>query len=329
MSAPNLKSRSVVEILDASFKLYRENFATFLGILAVIYVPLILLQIILQGAIVGQAMAGAASVQGGSAQATAVQMQGMMIQFVSLMIVIGLLYMIAQPVAKGALTFAIGDRYLDRRTSIGSCYGRIWGLFFRLLGAVLLSGLVMVVAMVPGFILMTLGAASGTAGGAAGGGCLGMVSALVLGLLFYAWFIFAPSACVLENLGPVASLGRSRQLARGNFWRIIGLVVLIIIINLLILLPVNFVLGMAFDPMTSGTTGLMLNQAIQGAIKVILEPFFVIALVLLYYDIRIRREAFDLEVLATAMGGGATPKPGADGGAPPEAEKGEPPEPAP
>ena len=45
--APRLKPQTVTEILDSSFRLYRENFAQFLGILAIVYIPGIILQMLL------------------------------------------------------------------------------------------------------------------------------------------------------------------------------------------------------------------------------------------------------------------------------------------
>jgi hypothetical protein len=57
---------------------------------------------------------------------------------------------------------------------------------------------------------------------------------IVPGMILYAmWFVATP-VCVVEQLGPFRSMGRSRELTKGHRWKIFGL-------NLLILIPVMIV----------------------------------------------------------------------------------------
>ena len=58
----------------------------------------------------------------------------------------------------------------------------------------------------------------------------------------------------------------------------------------------------------------VLGQAISQVIHLVLTPFFSVAWILFYYDVRIRKEGFDLEVLARSMSspkGFYQPPPGA------------------
>ncbi len=45
-------------------------------------------------------------------------------------------------------------------------------------------------------------------------------------MLWAAWYLLTP-VCVLERLGPVASLSRSAALTKGNRWRILGLILIL------------------------------------------------------------------------------------------------------
>jgi hypothetical protein len=70
---------------------------------------------------------------------------------------------------------------------------------------------------------------------------IGLTVCIVVGLIFAAillvfpaimlsmmWFVATP-VCVVEQLGPLRSLGRSRELTKGHRWRIFGLVLLVLI----------------------------------------------------------------------------------------------------
>jgi hypothetical protein len=49
------------------------------------------------------------------------------------------------------------------------------------------------------------------------------------------------------------------------------------------------------------TVHLVLNQLASLIVSVLIQPISFIVVVLLYYDLRIRREAFDIEMLAASL----------------------------
>lgn len=278
--APLLKPRTVVEIYDAAFRLYRENFWLFLGILSVAYVPIYVLQ---TGATAF--LLGGLVVDPGSTPFTEEQMQAQVPAAVIQMIIFGLvvllLAVVAIPLSTGALVLAVGDRYLNQETSLGKCYSRVLRMFLGLFMVGLLSGLVV---------------------------GLGMLFCLVPGIIFAVWFALDSEALVLEKLGPIEAMGRSRELSRGHFWRIVGLFVIMVAINLLVSLGMSagtdFGLPFLID---SRMIVMIVGSAIQQIVALVIAPYFAVAWVLLYYDIRIRKEAFDLEVLAKSMGAPSGP----------------------
>jgi len=129
---------------------------------------------------------------------------------------------------------------------------------------------------------------------------LGVLVAVLMptGLMLARW-IAAPTVVVAEKLGPVASLGRSWQLTRRRAWRGFGYLVLLAILNFVILgLPTTMLQWIAMivvPPQLFGwLTGLISGLAYF--LNVLWYPFLVAALVLVYLDLRVRAESYDLEL---------------------------------
>jgi hypothetical protein len=108
----------------------------------------------------------------------------------------------------------------------------------------------------------------------------------------------------IENVGLGAAMGRSRRLVEGRWWRTFLVVFLIFII----IEAVRVALG-AFIALGQGLLQLVVSPLvvvwISGATSVIVDslvnPVFQIAIVLIYFDLRVRREALDLFQLAQAL----------------------------
>lgn len=275
--APRLEKMGVIEILDRSFQLYRENFLLFLSVLAVVQVPADLLQLLVTATMKDEVLVAAQThgpFGGGAAMNERVAASMIVSSVVSLLIV-----GVAMPLATGALTRAVSGRYLNERTTVGACYSHVFKVFLKLLGTILLTGLVTM---------------------------LGFFMCVAPGFLFMVWFVFSSSIVVLEGLGGTEAMGRSKQLSDGHRWRVVGMG--------LCMFLMYFVLGagmgaanlfllpkLALGPVHQAVAG----QAIQQIFYLFLTPFFSVAWILLYYDVRIKKEGFDLEVLARSM---ATPK---------------------
>jgi hypothetical protein len=90
------------------------------------------------------------------------------------------------------------------------------------------------------------------------------------------------------------------RLTHGSFWRIV-----------LFYFVIGLVSGILSDTLTlltglvAGAAPLSTRTAIEvlagGVVQIFTSPFILILLTLLYYDIRIRREAFDIEMLAQSI----------------------------
>jgi Membrane domain of glycerophosphoryl diester phosphodiesterase len=144
-----------------------------------------------------------------------------------------------------------------------------------------------------------------------------LLMALVVGLGFLLLFIpgiilgvglaLAIPAVVLEpGLSPSAALSRSWELTRGARWRIFGLGITLLV---LIYVPVVAVTGLfaVFLPQAAGgglgplALATMAGLAIGGLIQIFVYPLVYCVLTVTYYDLRVRKEGFDLELLASTL----------------------------
>ncbi|GEM_PF-6521294 len=182
------------------------------------------------------------------------------------------LLLVAAPLARGALIRAIADRYLHVPTSIGRCYGAFGRQFLRFGVAVFLY--------ISLFVIGT-------------GLCA------LPGLLVVMWFFAVPEVCILERSGPFDSIRRSFRLARKHELRILGMWTAVS----LLFLTLNCALAAAAESLLPKATEnpilqALLQEGLRHLLAAFLVPFFSTAWVLLYYDIRVREEGYDLEVLA-------------------------------
>lgn len=227
----------------------------------------------------------------------------------------------------GFLAYVIGQAVLGRKVSAGETWRGTIRRIWPLVGATLLTLLVLLVAMgavlVIPIALLVAGEASGS-GGTSGAGIamlvVGVLLAIPLVLFLWTRLAFVTPSVILENLGVGRAFARSWQLTAKGFWRLFGIRLLtafilsivgsIITAPLAILAGVLLFTGLPLDQVyiwqavLSGVTGL-----VAGAIT---TPVTAGIDALLYVDHRIRREGLDVHLVQTAQGTAAPPWPRAD-----------------
>jgi hypothetical protein len=216
----------------------------------------------------------------------------------------------------GLLTVVVGRAVFGAGITIGEAWQRLRARFWALLGFSVLEvlGAIVLVAIVVGLIFWIAVAGGGIAAVVIG---IPLVLGLAAALVYLGTILtFAPAIIVLERLDIVAAVQRSFALVKRDFWRILGIRVLAVLVAQLIAsavaIPFSFggqILLLAASSTSVMLIALMLLSIGSAVSQIITAPFSAGVVVLQYTDSRIRSEAFDL-VLQTgaAYGPAAAPE---------------------
>jgi hypothetical protein len=285
-SLPRLRPMSVGDLLDETFALYRRNFALFAGVVAVLAVPETLLTSFLSAATPRNFIT-----RTGNAVNVDWNVLGKLLVLAALSAVISLVF---SQLITGALAIAISDRYLGRAIAVGEAYASI-GLrtFASLILAVLVE--ILVPSLVVG-LLVLLALVSHSLGPLFALPLLGLVLLFLL-----VRFAFLSQVIVLERTGVLRGFTRSWRLVSGSWWRVFGIGLLVIILVGIVQGVLSSLLGALFLGHGSDPQFIFLRQALGGILGIFVQPITLAALTLLYYDLRIRKEGFDLELAAQSM----------------------------
>jgi hypothetical protein len=131
-----------------------------------------------------------------------------------------------------------------------------------------------------------------------------LISPLVLCLPVFVWlfvrWVVAVPALLTEDIGPVRALDRSWTLTRSHWWRLFGILVLIYLLTTVVsgalgvfALPVAVAVPF-IPPFVRGAIIL----TVETAASAVVQPALYLCVTLLYFDLRIRHEHFDLDQLA-------------------------------
>lgn len=131
----------------------------------------------------------------------------------------------------------------------------------------------------------------------------GYIVLLLLAMLPYLYlaarWIAALPGLVEQRLGPLEALGRSWALTRGNVWRCVGYLVLLYLLSFVLTsLPVLIVQQTLFAllPIEAVDITVGISTGLSTIFSIIWLPLQAAAIVLLYYDLRVRHEAYDLQL---------------------------------
>lgn len=176
--------------------------------------------------------------------------------------VVLLLGILARYFAGIALTFLVSDIYLGNSPNLKYAISRIT---LRLFSKVLFTELLFEFIIVVCFFLL-----------------------IVPSVIFYAWFMFGSVVAVLEGIWGIKALKRSKDLGRNYYLRNLFVMFLPYSIYLLAKAVALYLLTKF-----SGPNWLWLSIG-TALLLCLIEPVLIMRTVLLYYDMRIRQEAYDL-----------------------------------
>jgi Membrane domain of glycerophosphoryl diester phosphodiesterase len=198
-------------------------------------------------------------------------------------ITLGLLYalclVVLNLVATAATVFIVSESYLGRPLSAREALQRSTPY----IGRILVCSLLMTLAVGLGFLLL-----------------------FIPGVILAVGLAMAIPAVVLEPRASASgALSRSWDLTRGARWRIFGLGVTLLV---LLYIPVVAIGGLfaLIVPGSGGmfggaSIGMVTAIAVGGIVQMFIYPLFYCVLTVTYYDLRVRKEGFDLELLASTL----------------------------
>jgi hypothetical protein len=133
---------------------------------------------------------------------------------------------------------------------------------------------------------------------------IGVLLCIVPGIYFFVAFSVVMPVLLLEGLRGRRAMGRSRQLISGRWWAAFALLLVGYIITGFVTFTLEgLVAGVTFTDTGNGTFVAFLVTTI-GAVgaAVVTTPFQAAYTSVLYFDLRVRKEAFDLQLLAQQIG---------------------------
>jgi uncharacterized membrane protein len=274
MPTTDIRPLSFGELLDRTFTYYRKHFWTFAGIMAI---PQILgfLQATLTAFLVLPLRAlTAAKPHPGSFKhlSSSLTLVGVTAIFV-------LLYLILSSLAYGAVTSEVSEVQLGRSLTILECYRR----------PLKRAGSLVILTVL--FLLLVL---------------VGAIT-IVLPILMCLWYAFAVPVLMEETASPRKALKRSRQLSKGNRGNIFAMAFLMGLMAWIAAAVAGFPLTMvalilALKKLAIPIWLQILTALFQRSAAALTTSLVPIGLALLYYDLRVKKEGYDLQVMMENLG---------------------------
>ncbi|MGI4787626.1 MAG: hypothetical protein ACRYFS_02110 [Janthinobacterium lividum] len=282
MNGQRLRPLSVGDIFDEGFDLYKRNFVFLLLAAAAVVVPLDILLAFLTPILMPSVfdLFGVTINQADAFWVWTVTSLVKTIFFLPLYLVT------ISPVVSAA-----SARYLEQETTLGTMFR----LSLRRLPALLTA------AVLTGFLLT-----------------VGLALCGVLWLVVATQLLFVLEALLVEGQGPIGAMRRSGALVGGYGFRVFGCLLLLGMVLFIVSLGIRLPLAYLVDGVlnvapgaaalySGGANGVGTSQQqvvsliSSGLAHMLLIPFIVCVITVLYYDLRIRKEGVDIEMLALEL----------------------------
>lgn len=271
-------SFTFLELLDRTFRIYRENFLTLVGLVALVTIPLAVINLIVTLPTLGAASDFSTFGRAGNSS----QLSSALCMSSLVLIVIGLLEFV---LINAPITYIASENHLGRRVSIGEAFSATRGRFGSLAFGLILLGIVL------GISFFAIGLVSAL--------CFPVIAALgIVAYIFVATYAFLAPVLVLENVATSFGLNRAWSLGKSRFWMVVAVWAAIVVISLIISTAFTAAAQWVILQVIASTTSMMTRQLIDTVLSTFVNiftiPLLPIGLTLLYYDTRTRLEGLDI-----------------------------------
>jgi hypothetical protein len=235
MNAPTLRARSVGEILDLAFQLYRSRWKQMATATGILVLPLLVLEVLAP---------------------------------LDLLPVLNMLSNLVFLAASAAVVVIASEAYLGRDVAAADAVRAAGRRFFSIWGAAIIQGILIV---------------------------FGLFLLIIPGIIAMAVTFAMQQAIMIEGETAGDAFTRSRELARGHFVHILLTGVLAFFIVFFGMMGIGFAIGLAVQ-------NPRLSMLLTNVALVAINPLAAVVSTVLYYDLRIRKEAFDVAVATERLG---------------------------
>ena len=265
-----LRPLEIGDLLDETFRMYRRHFLLFAAISVILAIP--------SAALYGLALAWFSTGLQTNSDTSGV---GPALGFLGAIGAAGLVSFVFLPFSHGAIVYAASESAIGRPVTAGGVLMGVLRRYFPLLGYwVLFNTLTAEIAL------------------------LLCIAPFILWIWVFVMWVAVVPAMFVENIGLGAAISRSRELVQGRWWRTF----LILFLTYVLYFVLSIALG-GFINIAQGLLELMVSQFIASAIALtssqviaaLLAPVAQIVFVLIYFDLRVRREALDLFQMASRL----------------------------
>lgn len=249
--------------------MYRRHFVLFAGISLLLSIPVAALY----GTSFG--VLGVIAQQSGNGTQFDTTMLAAMLPILAVAFMLGVALL---PFTFGAVMFAACESALGRPVTPGNIFRGVLRRYFPLLGYWLLFN--PITAEISAFLCV--------------------VPFIVWLWVFVMWVVATP-AMFVEGLGLGEAVGRSRMLTQGRWWRTFLLLLLIGVIFIAVRIALGAftqVIQLGLDLFMSPFISTAIASSLAQLVDALVNPILQIAIVLIYFDLRVRREALDLFQMA-------------------------------
>lgn len=258
--------RSFGQVMDAAFSIYTRQFVPLAKIAAAVWIPLIL-------ALVAIDLYRFAEVAGGDLYIVGEAIRPLEeSRILTGSILLAVLYVFGFLLVVGASLRAASQAYLGQTPEVGPSIrfaaGRFGHMFWLLILLVLFLGLASFAFLVPAIYLSIV------------------------------WILAMP-ALLLEKRGGFKALGRSNGLIKDFWWRTFGIVIVIAIFTTIVGAVIPGLIASVLDGLSDDnfTLWILLTDIVTGLGFIFTAPIWASAITVMYYDMRVRKEGFDVEMM--------------------------------
>jgi len=272
MESPQLRPIGIGEILDVAFKIYTRNALTLLKIGLVVVVPIqILAGLVLLGTVDDPGLVGFSPELGDASDSeVAGAVAG---NVISTLVGAAAVLLVTVGCVK-----AVGDAYLGKQPNWRESLAFARGRFGAVLWLTVLTGLLLILTLAP------------------------ILTFPVTIWLYVAWSVAYP-VLLLEGVRGRKALGRSFRLVRRRWWPTFATLLVASVLAAIVGFVVGVPLGIALIFAQDSVLAAVLVTTVIGAISgVVATPFQAAVTTLIYFDLRVRKEGLDMQLLAQDIG---------------------------